>query len=95
MREFLAQQRIHYQEKDVGQDPEAARELMKRNIMGVPTLIIGDEAVEGLNKPRILQLVDHRTELCPGCGQKMRVPVKKGRITVTCPSCKTKTEMET
>lgn len=95
MREFLAQQKIHYRERDVGQDPEAARELMKRNIMGVPTLIVGDEAVEGLNKARILQLVDHRLEECRGCGQKMRVPIRKGRITVTCPNCKTRTDLET
>lgn len=32
---------------------------------------------------------------CPECGQKVRVPRKKGKIRVTCPSCHNKFEART
>lgn len=32
---------------------------------------------------------EHRYFKCPGCGQRMRVPRGKGRITVRCRSCGT------
>ena len=30
---------------------------------------------------------DHRYFKCPNCGQQLRVPLGKGKITVTCRSC--------
>lgn len=38
----------------------------------------------------ILRDKDHRYFKCPSCGQHLRVPRGKGRITVTCRGCGTK-----
>ncbi|UJF15445.1 hypothetical protein LZ578_10805 [Jeotgalibaca sp. MA1X17-3] len=32
----------------------------------------------------------HRFYKCPSCGQKVRVPKGRGKITITCPKCATK-----
>lgn len=82
------QNKIHFVDKDINVDPEARKELMKRKITGVPTFLIGDEAVVGIDKEKILKLVDHRLKECPTCHAKLRVPINKGNISITCPKCK-------
>lgn len=62
-------------------------ELQRRNISGVPAFLIGEDVVVGLDKEKILKLVDHRVIQCEKCSKKMRVPLKKGTIKVTCPKC--------
>ncbi len=86
-KEFLSQHKIHFVERDVNVDPQAAYELQKRNISGVPTVFIGEDVIVGLDKQRILQLVDHRLVACSRCGQKLRVPLNKGVLQVKCPKC--------
>lgn len=63
---------------------------MRRKISGVPTFFIGDDVVIGLDKTKILQLVDHRLMECPNCHTKLRVPTNKGQISISCPKCKFK-----
>ena len=87
-KEFLSQNRIHFVEKDINLDAEARGELARRNISGVPTFLIGDDVVVGLDKAKILELVDHRLVACEKCHTKLRVPTKKGALDVTCPKCK-------
>lgn len=86
-KEFLSQNSIHFEERDVHEDADAARILISRNVKGVPAFLIGDDLVAGLDGDRILHLVDHRLVRCDKCSQKLRVPTKKGRIEVTCPKC--------
>jgi len=62
---------------------------MKRKITGVPTILIGEDAVVGLDTEKILKLVDHRLVECPSCHTKLRAPINKGKIKVSCPKCKT------
>lgn len=33
---------------------------------------------------------DHKYVTCPVCGQRLRIPKKKGKIKVKCPKCETK-----
>lgn len=87
-KEFLTQNKIHFVEKDVNLDPQARREMTSRNITGVPTFLIGEDVVVGLDKTKILQLVDHRLVKCTNCSTAVRVPTKEGRIKASCPKCK-------
>lgn len=75
-------------EKDINADAAARQELVKRGVRGVPSFLIGDDMVVGLDKDKILQLVDHRTIQCSQCQANLRVPLDKGAIKVTCPRCK-------
>lgn len=94
-KEFLSQQKIHFVERDVNADPQAAYELQKRNISGVPTFFIGEDVIVGFDRQRILQLVDHRLVECSQCGQKMRVPINKGLLQVKCPKCQNRFSVTT
>jgi len=87
-KEFLVQNHIQFVEKDINFDSEARNELIKRNINDVPTFFIGDDVVIGLDKGKILELVDHRIAECRNCHTKLRVPTNKGTINVRCPKCK-------
>lgn len=60
---------------------------MKRGAAGVPSFLIGDDMIVGLDQAKVLTLVDHRLTPCENCGAKMRVPINKGKIKVTCPKC--------
>ena len=70
-------------------DKEARNEMFKRKVTGVPAFLIGDDMVVGLDKAKILSLVDHRIAECPNCHTKMRVPTNKAGAKIKCPSCKT------
>lgn len=53
----------------------------------MPTFFIGDDVIVGFDRRKLLELIDHRVKVCEHCGQKLRVPVGKGTIQVTCPQC--------
>ncbi|MFZ7132225.1 MAG: glutaredoxin domain-containing protein [Eubacteriales bacterium] len=87
-KEFLSQNKIYYIEKDINIDIYAQSELAGRNIRGVPTFQIGDEFVVGLDKGKVLSLVDHKVVECNQCHVNLRVPITQGTVKVTCPKCK-------
>ena len=86
-KKFLAENNIHYVEKDVNQDPGARSEMMRRKVTGVPAFLIGDDMIVGLDQAKVLSLVDHRVVPCSRCGTKIRIPVNKGKLRVTCAKC--------
>lgn len=69
-------------------DKEARTEMLRKKITGVPTFIIGEDIIIGLDKEKILRLVDHRVVECAYCHKKVRVPINKPNITAKCPNCK-------
>lgn len=87
-KEFLSQNRIHYIEKDINVDREARGEMIKRKISGVPTFLIGEDIVIGLDREKVLNLVDHRVVECTTCHKKVRVPTNEPNKTAKCPNCK-------
>lgn len=86
---YLRNKGYSFEEKDINLDAQARNELIKRGIRGVPTFIIGDEVVEGLDTARIESLIDYNVINCPKCSSRLRVPQGKGKIKITCPKCKT------
>lgn len=87
-KEFLEENKIHYVERDINQDPEARKEMIRRKVTGVPTFLIGDDVVVGLDQAKVLSLADHRVVECSQCSTKMRVPVNHENIIIKCPNCK-------
>lgn len=84
---FLFQNRIQFEQKDINVDAKAREELLRRNISGVPTFRIGKDYVTGFDPTKILKLVDHRVVECDKCSIKMRVPINQGTIKLKCMQC--------
>lgn len=72
----------------MGQDSQARQEFAGRGLSGVPSFVIGDEIVVGLDKARLEALLSRMVVRCDHCPAKLRVPRGKGKIRVTCPRCK-------
>lgn len=73
----------------------AREELVRRGIRGVPTFIIGEDVIVGLDTAKIESLIDYTVVQCPSCPTRLRVPKGKGNLTVSCPKCKTDFKMNT
>ena len=69
-------------------DLEARNELLRRKATGVPTFLIGEDVIIGLDKEKIISLVDHRVVECASCHKKVRVPINEPNIIAKCPNCK-------
>ena len=57
MKEFLRQQGIAFEEKDVSADDQALDELLAKGFQATPVTVIDGEAVVGFNKPKLEQLL--------------------------------------
>ena len=65
-----------------------SRRYDRRRAENARFLAMAGPAIRWLKMRRtILRDRDHRYVRCPNCGQYMRVPRGKGRITVNCRSC--------
>ncbi len=84
---FLFQNKIQFEQKDINVDAKAREELERKNIRGVPTFKIGKDFVTGFDPTKILKLVDHRLVECKKCPTKIRVPINKGSLKIKCTQC--------
>lgn len=65
-----------------------SRNLSRRRAENAKFMRLADPAVRWLRLRRtILRDKEHRYFKCPNCGQQLRVPRGKGKITVTCRGC--------
>jgi glutaredoxin 3 len=60
VKEYLREKRFRFREVNVERDPEGARELQRRNIMGVPVLLINNRPIVGFDKAQIDKLLGIR-----------------------------------
>ena len=56
-KEFLSQQGIEFEERDVSQDDAALDELQQRGLMTTPVTLIGGEAVVGFDRAKLVKLL--------------------------------------
>lgn len=92
---YLREKGFSFIEKDINKDSVARNDFTKRGLQGVPTFLIGNDIVEGLDTRKIESLVDYKVESCPNCKAKLRIPKGKGKINITCPKCEFKYQKET
>lgn len=92
---FLFQNSIQFDQKDINIDAKARAQLERRNIRGVPTFLIGKDFVTGFDPTRILKLIDHRVVECKKCPAKIRVPINKGNLKIKCPRCANEFNVDT
>lgn len=92
---YLRDKGISYEEKNISIDQTARAELMKKGIRGVPSFIIGDDVVVGLDTEKIERLIDYLVIDCPKCTTRLRLPKGKGKLTITCPNCKNEFKSKT
>lgn len=52
-KEFLTENNIEFEEKNIQEDKDARKELMSMGHMGVPVILIDDEEIVGFDKPKI------------------------------------------
>ncbi|MGF7186230.1 glutaredoxin-related protein [Desulfitispora alkaliphila] len=53
---YLREQGIDFEEKDVNESVDARRQFSRLRLPGVPSFLIGDQVVIGLDKEKILEL---------------------------------------
>ena len=56
-KEFLSQQGIEFEERDVSQDDAAPDELQQRGLMTTPVTLIDGEVVVGFDRAKLVKLL--------------------------------------
>lgn len=55
---FLASKGVAFQEVNVAEDEEGREELIRHTgQLAVPVIVVGDEVVQGFNRPRLVQVL--------------------------------------
>jgi glutaredoxin 3 len=57
VKDYLKEKRFRFREVNVERDLEGARELKRRNIMGVPVVLINNQPIVGFDKAKIDKLL--------------------------------------
>lgn len=56
-KDYLNENNIEFEEKNVSTDAAARKELMSQGFMGVPVIYVGDEVIQGFDKGRLEELL--------------------------------------
>jgi glutaredoxin len=60
VKQYLRDQQIEFEERNIDANPEYAEELQKLGLMSVPVTVIGDKTILGLNPSRIRKALDEQ-----------------------------------
>jgi glutaredoxin 3 len=58
VKEYLSKKGVSYTEKNVSQDANARKELVRKGYMGVPVVIIDGEEIVGFDQQKIDELLN-------------------------------------
>ena len=58
VKQYLRERRFRFRDVNVERDPEGAREMRRRNIMGVPVVLINNRPIVGFDKAKIDKALD-------------------------------------
>jgi len=59
VKKFFKKNDVEYEEKNIAEDKEAAKEMMEKSgQMGVPVVDIDDKIIVGFNKDKLKELLD-------------------------------------
>ena len=58
VKQYLREKRFRFRDVNVERDPEGARELRRRKIMGVPVVLINNRPIVGFDKVKIDRLLE-------------------------------------
>lgn len=56
-KDFLKENGIDFEEKNVSTDTVARKELMSKGFMGVPVIFVDEEVVQGFDKGKLTELL--------------------------------------
>lgn len=57
VKQYLKGKGVRFREVNVERNPEGARELKRRNLVGVPVVLINNRPVVGFDQPKIDKLL--------------------------------------
>lgn len=57
VKDYLNENNIAFEEKNVSSDKDARKELMSKGFMGVPVIYIDDEIIQGFDKNKLDELL--------------------------------------
>lgn len=57
VKDYLNENNITFEERNVSSDKEARKELMSKGFMGVPVIYIDDEIIQGFDKNKLDELL--------------------------------------
>lgn len=55
--DYLKENNVEFEERNVSEDPEARKFLVQNKIMGVPAIYVDDELVMGFDKEKLNELL--------------------------------------
>ena len=86
-KDYLNSKGVKYTEKNVSVDKSAQMEMSQMGIMGVPALNVNGDIIVGFDRVKIDKALKNKIIKCPECETKLRVPLDKGKLKITCKKC--------
>ncbi len=56
-KDYLNENGIEYEEKNISENPDARKELMNQGFMGVPVIYVDDEVIQGFDQAKLEALL--------------------------------------